>query len=71
MPPGGAGVRVAFPVQNVILPLRTNRRSSMTEAAILITQGEVQLVAGILAVILVAIALLRRKGKKKSDEDEF
>jgi hypothetical protein len=42
----------------------------MTEAAILITQGEVQLVAGILAVILIAIVLLRRKGKK-SDEDEF
>ena len=44
----------------------------MTEAAILITQGEVQLVAGVLAVILFAIVLLRRKGKKKkSDEDEF
>jgi hypothetical protein len=44
----------------------------MTEAAILITQGEVQLVAGVLAVILIAIVLLRRKGKKKkSDEDEF
>ena len=44
----------------------------MTEAALLITQGEVQLVAGILAVILIAIVLLRRKGKKKkSDEDEF
>ena len=44
----------------------------MTEAALLITQGEVQLVAGVLAVILIAIVLLRRKGKKKkSDEDEF
>ena len=44
----------------------------MTEAAILITQGEVQLVAGVLAVILIAIVLLRRKGKKKkSYEDEF
>jgi hypothetical protein len=44
----------------------------MTLAAILITQGEVQLVAGVLAVILIAIVLLRRKGKKqKSDEDEF
>ena len=44
----------------------------MTNAAILITQGEVQLVAGVLAVILIAIVLLRRKGKKKkSDEDEF
>jgi hypothetical protein len=44
----------------------------MIEAALLITQGEVQLVAGVLAVILIAIVLLRRKGKKKkSDEDEF
>jgi hypothetical protein len=43
----------------------------MTQVAILITQGEVQLVSGILAVILVVIVLLRRKGKKKSDEDEF
>jgi len=41
------------------------------EAALLITQGEVQLVAGILAVILIAIVLLRRKGKKKPEEDEF
>jgi LPXTG-motif cell wall-anchored protein len=43
----------------------------MTPAAILITQGEVQLVAGILAVLLIAIVLFRRKGKKKSEEDEF
>ena len=43
----------------------------MTQAAILITQGEVQLVAGILAVALIAIVLFRRKGKKKSEEDEF
>ena len=43
----------------------------MTEAAILITQGTVQLVAGVLAVILIAIVLLRRKGKKKPEEDEF
>jgi LPXTG-motif cell wall-anchored protein len=43
----------------------------MTQAAILITQGTVQLVAGILAVILIAIVLFRRKGKKKSEEDEF
>jgi len=43
------------------------------QAAILITQGEVQLVAGILAVALIAIVLLRRKGKKKSqsEDDEF
>jgi hypothetical protein len=43
----------------------------MTAALILITQATVQLVAGILAVVLVAIVLLRRKGKKKSEEDEF
>jgi LPXTG-motif cell wall-anchored protein len=43
----------------------------MTPAAILITQGEVQLVAGILAVLLIAIVLFRRKGKKKSEDDEF
>jgi LPXTG-motif cell wall-anchored protein len=34
------------------------------------TQGTVQLIAGILAVALIAIIFLRRKGKKK-DEDEF
>jgi hypothetical protein len=70
MRPGVTRVR-AFPAQNVILPVRTNRRPSMTQAAILITQGEVQLVAGILAVALIAIVLFRRKGKKKSEEDEF
>ena len=43
----------------------------MTQAAILITQGTVQLVAGILAMVLIAIVLFRRKGKKKSEEDEF
>jgi len=43
----------------------------MTQAAILITQGQVQLVAGILAVALIAIVLFRRKGKKKPDDDEF
>ena len=37
----------------------------MTQVALLITQGEVQLIAGILAVALIAIVLLRRKGKKK------
>ena len=43
------------------------------QAAILITQGEVQLIAGILAVALIVIVLLRRKGKKKSEseDDEF
>lgn len=35
------------------------------------TQGTVQLVSGILCVALVAIIVLRRKGKKKSAEDEF
>jgi hypothetical protein len=36
------------------------------------TQGMVQLVAGILAVILIAIVILRRKGKKsKGSDDEF
>jgi hypothetical protein len=43
----------------------------MTQAAILITQGQVQLVAGILAVLLIVIVLFRRKGKKKPEEDEF
>lgn len=38
----------------------------------IMTQGTVQLVAGILAVVLVAIVILRRKGaKKKKDEDDF
>jgi len=36
----------------------------------IMTQGTVQLVAGILAVVLIAIVILRRKGKKK-DEDDF
>ena len=36
----------------------------------IMTQGTVQLVAGILAVVLIAIIILRRKSKKK-DEDEF
>lgn len=36
------------------------------------TQGTVQLVAGILAVLLIAIVILRRKGKKsKGADDEF
>ena len=34
------------------------------------TQGTVQLIAGILCVALVAVILMRRKGKKK-DEEEF
>ena len=41
-------------------------------AALFITQGEVQLIAGIGAVLLVVIIILRRKGKKKTTaEDEF
>ena len=35
------------------------------------TQGTVQLIAGVLCVLLIAIVILRRKGKKKSAEDEF
>jgi len=36
------------------------------------TQGTVQLVAGILAVVLIAIVILRRKAKKsKASDDEF
>ena len=37
----------------------------------IMTQGTVQLVAGILAVVLIAIVILRRKGAKKKDEDDF
>ena len=33
------------------------------------TQGTVQLVAGILALALVGIIIMRRKGKKKEEED--
>ena len=35
------------------------------------TQGTVQLIAGILAVVLIGIVILRRKGTKKKDEDDF
>jgi LPXTG-motif cell wall-anchored protein len=35
------------------------------------TQGTVQLIAGILCLALVAIIILRRKTKKKADEEEF
>jgi hypothetical protein len=35
-------------------------------------QSTVKLVAGVLAVVLIGIVVLRRKGKKaKGDEDEF
>jgi hypothetical protein len=35
------------------------------------TPDTVKLVAGVLAVVLVAIIILRRKGKKKNEEDDF
>jgi hypothetical protein len=35
------------------------------------TQGTVQLVAGVLAVVLIGIVILRRKGNKKKEEDDF
>ena len=35
------------------------------------TQSTVQIVAGILAVVLIAIVILRRKGKKSGNDDEF
>jgi len=37
----------------------------------LMTDSTVKLVAGILCLVLVAIIILRRKGKKKADEEEF
>jgi LPXTG-motif cell wall-anchored protein len=33
------------------------------------TQGTVQLVAGILCLVVIAIIFLRRKGKKKTEDD--
>jgi hypothetical protein len=42
-----------------------NRSSNMT-------QSTVQIVAGVLAVVLIGIVILRRKGKKTKDaDDEF
>ena len=35
------------------------------------TQGTVQLIAGILSVVLVAIIIMRRKGKGAKQEDDF
>ena len=35
------------------------------------TQETVQIISGVLAVLLVGIIILRRKGKKKQQEDEF
>ena len=37
----------------------------------LMTESTVKLVAGVLCLVLVAIIILRRKGKKKAGEDEF
>jgi hypothetical protein len=37
----------------------------------LMTQENIQIGAGVLAVILILIIILRRKGKKKQQEDEF
>jgi hypothetical protein len=33
--------------------------------------GTIRIVAGILALVLVGIIVMRRKGSKKKDEDEF
>lgn len=35
------------------------------------TQETVQIVAGVLAVLLIGIVIMRRKSKKKTQEDEF
>jgi len=35
------------------------------------SQGTVQLIAGLLCVVLIGIIIVRRKGKKKSTEDDF
>jgi len=35
------------------------------------TDTTVKLIAGVLCLVLVAIIILRRKGKKKTEEDEF
>ena len=45
----------------------------MTEflPGLLISQDTVRLIAGIGAVLLIAVIVLRRKGKKKEAEDEF
>jgi len=58
---GGSAKNDRPPHVDAILPVRGH-----------MTQGTVQLVAGILCVILIAIVILRRKGKKsKSTDDEF
>jgi LPXTG-motif cell wall-anchored protein len=35
------------------------------------TQETVQIVAGVLAVLIIGIVIIRRKNKKKTQEDEF
>jgi len=35
------------------------------------TQETVQIIAGVLAVLLIGIVIMRRKSKKKTQEDEF
>ncbi len=35
------------------------------------TQETVQIVAGVLAVLIIGIVIMRRKSKKKTQEDEF
>ncbi len=35
------------------------------------SQGTVQLIAGILAVVLIVIIIMRRKGKGSKQEDDF
>ena len=35
------------------------------------TESTVKLIAGVLCLVVIAIIILRRKGKKKADEDEF
>ena len=35
------------------------------------TQETVQIIAGVLAVVLIGLIIVRRKSKKKTQEDEF
>jgi len=35
------------------------------------TQETVQIIAGVLAVVLIGLIIMRRKSKKKTQEDEF
>jgi LPXTG-motif cell wall-anchored protein len=35
------------------------------------TQETVQIIAGVLAVLIIGIVVMRRKSKKKTQEDEF